>query len=212
VSVGVVAAALILGADRGAQAYAEHVAAGRIQDCVHSPTRPSVSISGFPFLLHAVRGRFDHVSITAHDARVRGIGVQDLHADLRGIRRSGDGAHVASLDGSAAMAYSQLNGGLPTVQVAYGGPGAVRVSGGIGWLSGSVTARPRIDGKTIVLAPQQFSSPLTGGLDFTGALPAIRLPLPGLPDAVTLDLHPTERGLQFAFRAADVIAQRISCD
>ncbi len=63
----IVLAALLVAADFGARAYAESRAATAVQSELGTTTRPDVSIEGFPFLLHAVRGEYPEVIVTAPD-------------------------------------------------------------------------------------------------------------------------------------------------
>jgi LmeA-like phospholipid-binding len=73
----VVLLVLLVGLDFGAKAFAESEAASQIQS--HGfPTRPSVSIAGFPFLTQVITRHFDQVTISAanipevrHSAQLR---------------------------------------------------------------------------------------------------------------------------------------------
>lgn len=60
-----VLAGLLVGADR----VAAHAAEGRIAQAVQSaadlPSRPIVHVHGFPFVTQAVRGKYDHIELTA---------------------------------------------------------------------------------------------------------------------------------------------------
>ena len=60
----VVLAVLLLAADFGLRAYAESRTADAIQTELGTPSRPDVSIEGFPFLLHAVQGQYPQVVVT----------------------------------------------------------------------------------------------------------------------------------------------------
>jgi hypothetical protein len=62
-----VVAALLVAADFGARVYAESRAASAIQTQLGTTTEPDVSIEGFPFLYHAVRGEYPQVIVTASD-------------------------------------------------------------------------------------------------------------------------------------------------
>jgi len=61
----VVLAALLVAADFGARVYAESQTAAAVQAQLGTATAPDVSIEGFPFLYHAVRGEYPQVIITA---------------------------------------------------------------------------------------------------------------------------------------------------
>lgn len=60
-----VLAVLLVAADFGMRAYAESQTATAVQKELGTTTVPDVSIEGFPFLLHAVRGEYPQVIITA---------------------------------------------------------------------------------------------------------------------------------------------------
>src|SRR3954462_6461830 len=60
-----VLAALLVAADFGARVYAESRTASAVQAELGMSTAPDVSIEGFPFLLHAVRGEYPEAVITA---------------------------------------------------------------------------------------------------------------------------------------------------
>jgi len=62
-----VLAALLVAADFGARVYAESRTADAVQAELGTATAPDVSIEGFPFLLHAVRGEYPQVIVTAAD-------------------------------------------------------------------------------------------------------------------------------------------------
>jgi len=60
-----VLAALLVAADFGARVYAESRTADAVQAELGATSTPDVSIEGFPFLLHAARGEYPQVIITA---------------------------------------------------------------------------------------------------------------------------------------------------
>lgn len=60
-----VLAALLIAADFGARVYAESRTADAVQTELGTTTAPDVSIEGFPFLFHAVRGEYPQVVMTA---------------------------------------------------------------------------------------------------------------------------------------------------
>ncbi len=65
----VILAVLLVGADFVTRAYAESRAATAVQNELGTVSAPDVSIEGFPFLLHAVRGEYPQVIVTAADVR-----------------------------------------------------------------------------------------------------------------------------------------------
>jgi hypothetical protein len=203
-SVGVVGSALgLVVLDRGAEIVVEHVVAGKVQDCLQTPDRPKVEISGFPLIPDLIRGRLDHLTMTAHDANAQGVRVAELHVDARGVQRKGSGGRMNSLRGSGLITYQAMSGQAMGMTVSNGGDGSIKVSGGLGLLSGSATTTPRIDNGELVLEPGQVSTSLFGNLD-VGSFPAIRIPIRQLPTGVNVNLNPTDRGLEFSFDGSDL--------
>ncbi|MGH3828480.1 MAG: LmeA family phospholipid-binding protein [Pseudonocardiaceae bacterium] len=66
--------ALLVAADFGATAVAEHAVATRLRQRLGLPSDPSVRINGFPFLTQAVAGRYGSI-----DVRASGVSVDQLH-------------------------------------------------------------------------------------------------------------------------------------
>ena len=59
---GSILAVLLVGADIGSRILTQRVIARRIQASLHLSDRPSVSLDGFPFLLHFAEGSFPAAS------------------------------------------------------------------------------------------------------------------------------------------------------
>ncbi|MGQ0631009.1 MAG: LmeA family phospholipid-binding protein [Sporichthyaceae bacterium] len=201
---------LLLIGDRGGQVLAERVVADRIQDCLRTPDRPTVAISGFPFLDDLVRREIARMSLTARDVDASGIRVQEIRAEVRGAgQRDGQG-FADSLAGSGLVAYEAMSAVAPGVGVSYGGDGQIKVGAGFGLLSASAVARASIVDGALVIEPGQVSTPLLGGLDL-GALGPITIPLRQIPEGLRVTLNPTERGLEFAFDGTDITLPQGEC-
>ncbi|MGH3855584.1 MAG: LmeA family phospholipid-binding protein [Pseudonocardiaceae bacterium] len=69
-----VVATLLVAADFGAAAVAEHTVATRLRERLGLPSDPSVRINGFPFLTQALAGRYGSI-----DVRASGVSVDQLH-------------------------------------------------------------------------------------------------------------------------------------
>ena len=77
--------AAVVAVDRVGEHVAAHVLAGQLQKDERLPNRPSVSIGGFPFLTQVFGGKYDDVSVTAHDFRTSdGVTITTLKAHLHG--------------------------------------------------------------------------------------------------------------------------------
>ncbi len=203
-SVGVFAGAVgLLGLDRGAEIVVERMVASRVQDCLQTPDKPDVEISGFPLLPDLVRGRLDGMRMTAHDANAEGVRVADLSVEASGVERKGAGGEMDSLRGSGLVTFEAMSEQAMGMTISNGGDGRLKITGGIGLFSGSATTTPRIENGELVLQPGQISTPLFGDMDFSD-FPEIRIPLRELPIGVNVSLNPTDRGLEFTFDGTDV--------
>jgi hypothetical protein len=217
-TVGVVGAALgLVALDRGAEVVVEHVVAGKVQDCLGTPDKPHVEISGWPLLPDLVRGRLDHLSMTAHDAKAQseltsgdGVRVSELRVEADGVERKGAGGTMKSLEGSGLVTYDAISAQAMGMTVSNGGDGSLKISGGLGLLSGSATTTPKIEDGSLVLEPGQVSTSLFGNMDFSG-FPAIRIKLRELPSGVNVHLNPTDQGLEFTFDGTNVVTPDNPC-
>jgi hypothetical protein len=210
-TVGVVASALGLFAlDRTAEAVVERVVAGKVKGCLQTPDRPKVEISGFPLLPDLVRGRLDGMTMTAHDANAQGVRVSELKVEAHGVERKGSGGKMDSLRGSGLVTYDAMSEQALGMTISNGDNGSLKISGGLGLLSGSATATVTIEDGMLVVQPGDVSAPILGDLDF-GSFPPIRIPIRELPTGVDVDLNPTDRGLEFTFDGTDVVMPEDPC-
>lgn len=211
-SVGFAVSALgLLGLDRGAEVVVERVVAGKVQDCLQTPDRPDVEIGGFPLIPDLVRGRLEHLTMTARDANAQGVRVAELTVDARGVEREGSGGEMDALRGSGLVTYAAMSEQAMGMTVSDGGDGSLRISGGLGLLSGSATTTPRIENGDLVLEPGQVSTPLFGEVDFTD-FPEIRIPIRELPTGVDVELEPSDEGLRFSFAGTAVRLPENPCE
>ncbi|MGW4447162.1 LmeA family phospholipid-binding protein [Streptomyces sp. NPDC004100] len=112
----VILGGLFVIADRVAVHFAEGEVADRVKARENLPSTPDVDIKGFPFLTQVAGGTLDEVDLgiasypapTGTDGGT--IRVDDLKADLKDVKFSGDysSATAASGTGSATIAYDQL--------------------------------------------------------------------------------------------------------
>ncbi|MCD9880297.1 LmeA family phospholipid-binding protein [Streptomyces guryensis] len=120
----VVLGGLFVIADRVAVHFAENEAADKVRTTENLATTPDVSIKGFPFLTQAASGELDDVQIGIKDYEAdtgtgtgtsgtsgpKSIRIDDLKADMKGVRFSGDysSATAATATGTATIAYDEL--------------------------------------------------------------------------------------------------------
>ena len=181
-----VLAALLIAADIGARILAQRVVARQVQSSLNLTERPSVSLGGFPFLIHFAEGRFPSASAHANGFRAEGFSFESLQLSLQGLRfepgkslsggkqdvtvTSGEG--TAALTGSQATAALRARGIDATVRFV-GGKVLVRLAG----LSREVAATLSVSGRSLVIRSADpalagsFSITLpeiVNGLHFTG--------------------------------------------
>ncbi|WP_306191368.1 MULTISPECIES: DUF2993 domain-containing protein [unclassified Streptomyces] len=145
----VILGVLFVVVDRVAVHFAQNEAADKLRSTENLASTPDVSINGFPFLTQLASGELDdvEVGIKDYDAATgdgtRKIRIDDLKADMKGVRFSGDysSATADSATGTATIAYDELlktAKSEPTdvgfgikaqvVGLSYGGNGKIRVA------------------------------------------------------------------------------------
>jgi hypothetical protein len=139
----VVLAAVFVVADFAARAYAESRAATALQKSFDLSKKPSVSLAGFPFLVHLSSGSFPSISLSDSDFRAKGVAVRAVDLTLHDVHfsaaamiggRSGTvevnrGDGKASLTGEAVSVLLERQGAPVTISFSDGkailSPGAV---------------------------------------------------------------------------------------
>ncbi|MGW1162113.1 LmeA family phospholipid-binding protein [Streptomyces sp. NPDC002519] len=114
--VAVILGGLFALADRVAVHFAEGEVADRLRTTENLATTPDVSINGFPFLTQLAGGELDdvEVGIKGYEAATGNGGekvrIDDLHAQLKGVRFSGDYSSATASDatGTALISYGEL--------------------------------------------------------------------------------------------------------
>lgn len=117
---------LVIG-DRVALAVTENQFASQFQK-QGFPVKPSVSISGFPFLTQLAAKDFNTVNISASDVPAGPVTITSLHATINGM-------HISSYSSSASAKVDKLNAN------AFISFGALAAAGGLGSGSG-ITVTP----------------------------------------------------------------------
>jgi hypothetical protein len=179
----VVLAALFVVGDFAARAYAESRAATALQNSFDLSKKPSVSLAGFPFLVHLTSGSFSSISLSDTDFRAKGVAVRAVDLTLHDVRFSaaamiggrrgtvevnrGDG--TASLTGDAMSALLQEQSAPVTIR--FSGGKAILSSGTIpGSIEGTISFR---NGHIVIGGQgQSFAVPLPQiipGITYTAA-------------------------------------------
>lgn len=167
ISVLAVLVVLIAG-DRVANAVAQNTLATQLQSELSTPTKPEVSIGGFPFVTQVLGGSFSSVQVIADDATVedatRTVSIAHLDATLTGITATDRYQNIVAGRGEATVLVDWA--GVSTLaghQVSYEADDRMRIdfSVPIGRLSidGTITGRPEldVDAQTITVADPQVS-------------------------------------------------------
>ncbi|HEY0716304.1 MAG TPA: DUF2993 domain-containing protein [Streptosporangiaceae bacterium] len=142
----VVLAGLLVAADRIGVVVADHEIAGKVQTAYHLPSRPSVSVRGFPFLTQVVSGHYDEIDVSTGQLITQGVTVDHLVAQLTGVHAplsdlaGGNSASItaAQVSGTAIVPFASVRRRLPAgVQLSQDGS-ALRLAGKVSYLGLSV--------------------------------------------------------------------------
>lgn len=212
---GVLLAAFgLFGTDVIARQVMQRVTAGRAQDAMGSPRRPSVHLDGRPFLTQLLRGHLEQVRVDLRDTSVCGVRIGHAHVTLRGVGHRSQGVAVGSVLGDGVFTYDDLSRAIAPLQVSAGPPGQVRVSGGLGPFAFTALAAPRIEGDSLVIAPVSAAASTQSGPHFDANLtgfPPIHIQLHKIPVGLTVNLDPAPDGLDFSFSGQDVLLDPPHC-
>jgi hypothetical protein len=203
--VGIVVALLVV-LDRVAVVAADHTVAARIQTQEHLPSRPSVSIGGFPFLTQAIGGTYDDVTLTVHDFHRSVVPVDTISVTLHGVHvplSAVFSQHLSSVPVDSATArvllsYANLNTYLQPkgITVSPARHGEVRITG------------------SVTVAGQKLSASGTATIDITSDSLLLRavnavtvtVPLAGLPFGIALQsAKATNQGIEVKASAQGLV-------
>lgn len=205
--------ALLIGADRVAASVTESQLAGKIQTSQNLSQKPSVSIDGFPFLTQVISRNFGHVTVDIDNFTSRGVPIQHIHADLRGVHVSSgyNSATVDTLTGNAVLSYAQVAAklssevGFGQINLSQGTGNQVKATYSIAGVSVSADVTVSlVNGDTLRFATTKVTTPLssiglnTGGFDQ-------KVPLGGMPFGMQLkDLQVTPTGVDISATGQNV--------
>ncbi len=185
VAIVVALLAAVLIADRVAVICAQDRLARQIQGRGFS-VKPHVTIAGFPFLTQVAAGRLNKVVIRAAGKKLGPVKVRHLDLTLHGIRGSGNGRTASQLSGTALVGFPGLAGitGMPGLTLAADGPDRVKITVGLGQVTGTATARVTRAGPGGI----RIAVISAGGIPMAllGSLRDITVPLPALPLGTTI--------------------------
>jgi hypothetical protein len=143
---------LLFGLDRAAAAYTAGRLAGKLQ-AEGFPTKPDVSIEGFPFLTQVIRHHLDGIKVTAPTlpagpVTASRIDVQASDITLGSGYQSGTIARVTGtgLIGFASLAKLPGLAAVPGLTITGGGPHLVKLTVRLQNIAASAIARVRLAG------------------------------------------------------------------
>jgi hypothetical protein len=217
--VAVVLGGIFVGVDRLAVNYAESEAADRVRLGPARSGSTDVDIKGFPFLTQVMDQRLDEVDVklTGVEATAGGrkIRIGELTAAFRDVTLNGDytSARAGSVSGTALISYADLAAASDReVQVAYGGNGKLKVTGGVRILGRTVTKSvvstvTLVDGDTIrVRADKVPGNGIPGLEDLVRKRTDFDREIGGLPAGMELEkVEAREDGLAVAVTGKDVV-------
>lgn len=209
-------------ADVLAARAAEQAIAARVQQTGGLGASPEVEVRGRPFLLQAVRGRYDDVVVRASDVPAGQLRFDSLVTQMQGVRvplgeaLSGSVSRVPvdRISARGVVGYGALTALVADrgLRVVDAGGGRVRVTGSVQvlgrTLEASAVSLPTLEGNTLVVTAERLevgnaaadallSRALGNRLDF-------RLELAALPYDLTLSsLQVGPAGVAVLARATD---------
>jgi hypothetical protein len=130
--VGVLLAALVVGADRLAAGIAENQVSARLQSQLGTSLAPKVDIEGFPFLTQIIGQKLTSVHVVANDVTktgTPGVSLANVDVRLRGLTSPDrfQTFNAERADGSATQDYATAER-LVNLPLAYAGENRVKIS------------------------------------------------------------------------------------
>jgi hypothetical protein len=198
----VVLAVLFVVADRVAKAYAQNMIASKIQSDGF-PTKPSVTIEGFPFLTQVAARDIRTIDMSASDVQEGKLDISSVHATATGvhINSSFNGATINHISGTALISFSSIVNatgaqGITISADPSAGPNAASVS------AGPLTATAQV----VRSGTNQISIRMEGvaGIPASviGSLPNYTFNVPHLPAGLKVQsVSVTEQGISINIAA-----------
>jgi len=198
---------LLVGADFWARSYAENRVASQIQQ-QGFPTRPTVTIDGFPFLTQVVSRDFTEVQMSSGSITEGPLQIQSMNATLDRVlvNPSFNGGTVTSLNGNADITFTALASAMSseagalsqlvsgTLSLSAAGSDEVKATLGVDGIGATAVWR------VTATAPRTINIDLvsSGSLpsDLLGGIGAITITLPAMPLGLSLaSINVTPSGL-----------------
>lgn len=203
----IVLLAILVGVDFAAKSYAEGQMASQIQQ-QGFPTKPDVSIEGFPFLTQVIGHDLKNVKLSATDVKEGPIVISSINATMTGVHlnSSFNSGTINQLTGTATITFSALSnamtaqaGGLGSLvsaglKLSSAGPDEIKATLDLLITSGTATWRVTSAGHNKIHIHLVSSSGLPGNL--LGAVSDMTIALPALPLGLSIQsINVTPTGL-----------------
>jgi hypothetical protein len=211
----VVLIGLLVAADRVGVVIAERVAGNTIKSSQDLPSRPDVDVAGFPFLTQFATGKYDKVTVTAHNVPITRtkLRLSRVRVVLHKLSLSRDFSSVfaKTADATALVGYDNLSQALGAT-VGYDRSGRVRITKRITIEGASATAtlhtRPQfVNGALGFTATTVDDAGSLGQavIDAMDRLVHLTIPLGGIPFKIRVQsLHVDASGLVINLVGHDV--------
>jgi hypothetical protein len=160
---------VLVAADFGLRFLSQYWVAGQIQRSLDLPSRPSVTLSDFPFIPRLVSGDVSKATVQTGPFAVEGVRLERVRLTIRTVHFStrqllyGSEADITAESGEGVAVIKAIT--VPDTPV---GPVRVRFEGGLAVLTsdrlpGPIVATVAVDGSVLVLT--SGDSALPGSLD-----------------------------------------------
>lgn len=184
----VVLAVLFVVGDQVAKAYAQNMIAEKLQSSDSLPTKPSVTIQGFPFLTQVAAHDIRTVYISATNVPAGKLDIASINATATGVHlnSSFNSATIDNISGNALISFASLASatgarGVTVSPDPSGGPNDADVS--VGPLT--ATAQITQTGPSTISVKIQSLDGISSSL--LGALPDYTINVPKLPAGLQVE-------------------------
>ncbi len=199
---------LVIG-DRVANAVAENEMADQFVKNGF-PVKPSVDITGFPFLTQLIAHDLRQVDISASEVPAGPVNITSIKATVTGlhINSSFNGGTASHVTGTAFVSFADLADGFGAgtgtgITLSQDGPNMVKITAGIGPLSDTEVATVTQTGPNTISVQVDNSGSLLGGL--LSSLGPFSFSIPKLPEGLQIThLAVTPQGLTVSVAANNV--------
>ncbi|WP_300607493.1 DUF2993 domain-containing protein [Trebonia sp.] len=199
---------LVIG-DRVANAVAENEMADQFVKNGF-PVKPSVDITGFPFLTQLIAHDLRQVDISASEVPAGPVNITSIKATVTGlhINSSFNGGTASHVSGTAFVSFADLADGFGAgtgtgITLSQDGPDQVKITAGIGPLSDTEVATVTQTGPSTISVQVVNSGSLLGGL--LSSLGPFSFSIPKLPEGLQIThLAVTPQGLTVSVAANNV--------